>query len=82
MNAGGNTMITLFVPLIILLAVIAGIIAVIKICIDRSMRSPAEKEGMNQGLLVAFLTNSWLLGWLHTKKNTDYDYDERKLRKR
>ena len=65
---------------IILLAVIAGVILVIKICMDRSMRSPAEKEGMKQGLLVAFLTNSWLLGWLYTKRNSDYDYDKRKLR--
>ena len=73
-------MLTSFIPLIILLAVIAGVILVIKICMDRSMRSPSEKEGMKQGLLVAFLTNSWLLGWLYTKRNTDYDYDERKLR--
>ena len=73
-------MFTSFIPLIILLAVIAGIILVIKVCLDKSMRSPAEKEGMKKGLLVAFITNSWLLGWLYTKRNADYDYDERKLR--
>jgi len=73
-------MLTSFIPLIILLSVIAGIILVIKICINRSMRSPAEKEGMKQGMLVALLTNNWLLGWLHTKRRSDYDYDERKLR--
>ena len=73
-------MVTSIIPLMILLAVIAGIILVIKVCLDKSTRSPAEKEGIKQGLLVTFLTNSWLLGWLYTKRNTDYDYDERKLR--
>lgn len=73
-------MFTSIIQLMILLAVIAGIILVIKVCLDKSMRSPAEKEGMKKGVLVAFLTNSWLLGWLYTKQNTDYDYDERKLR--
>lgn len=73
-------MLTSFIPLIILLSVIAGIILVIKICINRSMRSPAEKEGMKQGMLVALLTNNWLLGWLYIKRRSDYDYDERKLR--
>ena len=73
-------MFTSIIPLMILLAVIAGIILVIKVCLDKSMRSPAEKEGMKKGVLVAFLTNSWLLGWLYTKRNTDYDYDERKIR--
>ena len=73
-------MFTSIIPLMILLAVIAGIILVIKVCLDKSMRAQHEKEGMKQGLLVTFLTNSWLLGWLYTKRNTDYDYDERKLR--
>ena len=73
-------MFTSIIPLMIILAVIAGIILVIKVCLDKSMRSQDEKEGMKQGLLLAFLTNSWLLGWLYTKRNTDYDYDERKLR--
>ncbi len=73
-------MFTSIIPLMILLAVIAGIILVIKVCLDKSMRAQDEKEGMKQGLLVTFLTNSWLLGWLYTKRNTDYDYDERKIR--
>lgn len=73
-------MLTSFIPLIILLAVIAGILIVIKVCINKSMRGPAEKEGMNKSVLVALITNSWLLGWLYTKRNADYDYDERKLR--
>jgi len=46
----------------------------------KSTRGPAEKEGMRKGLLVALLTDSWLLGWLYTKKNSDYDYDERRLK--
>ena len=73
-------MATSIIPLMILLAVIAGIILVIKVCLGKSMRSSAEKEGIKKGMLVALLTNSWLLGWLYAKRNTDYDYDERKLR--
>lgn len=46
----------------------------------KSLRGPAEKEGMQKGLLVALLTDSWLLGWLYAKKNSDYDYDERRLK--
>ena len=73
-------MFTSIMPLIILLAVIAGVVLVIKVYLDKSMRSPAEKEGIKKGVLLAFLTNSWLLGWLYTKRNADYDYDERKIR--
>ena len=73
-------MLTSFIPLIILLAIIAGILIVIKVYINKSMRGPAEKEGMKKGVLVALITNSWLLGWLYTKRNADYDYDERKIR--
>ena len=72
-------MFTSIIPLMILLAVIAGIILVIKVCLDKSTRSPAEKEGMKQGMLVALLTNNWLLGWLYIKRRSDYDYDERKV---
>ena len=59
-------MLTSFIPLIILLAIISGILIVIKVYINKSMRGPAEKEGMNKGVLVALITNSWLLGWFRS----------------
>ena len=68
------------IPLLILLAILAGIFLIIRYCFMKSTRGPSEKEGMQKGLLVALLTDSWLLGWLYAKKNSDYDYDERRLK--
>lgn len=68
------------IPLLILLAILAGIFLIIRCFMKKSLRGPAEKEGMQKGLLVALLTDSWLLGWLYAKKNSDYDYDERRLK--
>lgn len=67
-------------PLLLLLAILAGIFLVIKLCITRSQRGPVEKEGIQKGVLVALITNSWLFGWLYAKKKSDYDYDERRLK--
>ncbi len=68
------------IPLLVLLAIVAGIFLIIRYCFIKSTRGPAEKEGIQKGILVALLTDSWLLGWLYTKKNSDYDYDERRLK--
>ena len=68
------------IPLLVLLAILAGIFLIIRYFFIKSTRGPAEKEGMQKGLLVALLTDSWLLGWLYAKKNSDYDYDERRLK--
>ena len=73
-------MLASFWPLLLLLAILAGIFFVIRHCFVKSSRGPAEKEGIRKGVLVALLTDSWLLGWLYTKKNSDYDYDERRLK--
>ena len=67
-------------PLLLLLAILACIFSMIRYFFIKSTRGPAEKEGMQKGLLVALLTDSWLLGWLYTKKNSDYDYDNRSLK--
>lgn len=68
------------IPLLVLLAILAGIFLIIRYFFIKSTRGPAEKEGIQKGLLVALLTDSWLLGWLYAKKNSDYDYDERRLK--
>lgn len=68
------------IPLLVLLAILVGIFLIIRYFFIKSTRGPAEKEGMQKGLLVALLTDSWLLGWLYAKKNSDYDYDERRLK--
>lgn len=52
------------IPLLVLLAILAGIFFIIRYCFMKSTRGPSEKEGMQKGLLVALLTDSWLLGWL------------------
>lgn len=68
------------IPLLVLLAILAGIFLIIRYFFIKSTRGPAEKEGIQKGLLLALLTDSWLLGWLYAKKNSDYDYDERRLK--
>ncbi|MDD6190476.1 MAG: hypothetical protein PUB75_02670 [Firmicutes bacterium] len=68
------------IPLLVLLVILAGIFLIIRYFFIKSTRGPAEKEGIQKGLLVALLTDSWLLGWLYAKKNSDYDYDERRLK--
>lgn len=73
-------MLSSLIPLLVLLAILAGIFFIIRCCFIKSTRGSAEKEGTQKGLLVALLTDSWLLGWLYTKKNSDYDYDERRLK--
>lgn len=40
-------------PLLLLLAILAGIFFIIRYCFMKSTRGPAEKEGMRKGLLVA-----------------------------
>lgn len=75
-------MLVTFLPLLLLLVVILAVmIIVFKLCRGGSMRGPSEKEGMRKGLMVALLTDSWLLGWLYAKRNSDYDYDNRRLKK-
>lgn len=73
-------MLSSLLPLLLLLAILAGIFFIIRYCFIKSTRGTAEKEGIQKGLLVALLTDSWLLGWLYTKKKSDYDYDERRLK--
>ena len=73
-------MLNSLIPLLILLAIISCILLLIKWCVTKSMRGPSEKEGIQKGILVALLTDSWLLGWLYAKKKFDYDYDERRLK--
>lgn len=73
-------MLNSLIPLLILLAIIACILLLIKWCITKSTRGPSEKEGIQKGILVALLTDSWLLGWLYAKKKSNYDYDERRLK--
>lgn len=68
------------IPLLVLLAILAGMFLIIRYFFIKSTRVSAEKEGIQKGLLVALLTDSWLLGWLYAKKNSDYDYDERRLK--
>lgn len=68
------------IPLLVLLAILTGVFLIIRCCFTKSTRGPAEKEGIQKGLLVALLTDSWILGWLYAKKNSDYDYDERRLK--
>ena len=68
------------IPLLVLLAILAGIFLIIRYFFINSTRGPAEKEGIQKGLLLALLTDSWLLGWLYAKKNSDYDYDNRRLK--
>lgn len=67
-------------PLLLLMVILAGIFLIIRYFFIKSTRGPSEKEGIQKGLLVALLTDSWLLGWLYAKKNSDYDYDERRLK--
>ena len=74
-----KTLVTFF-PLLILLIILAGILLVIKLCKTKSMRGPAEKEGIHKGILAALITDSWLFGWLYAKKKSNYDYDERRLK--
>ena len=73
-------MLDYLIPLLLLLEILAFIFLVIRYFFIKSTRGPAEKEGIQKGLLVALLTDSWLLGWLYAKKNSDYDYDERRLK--
>ena len=73
-------MLSSYFPLLLLLAILACIFFIIRYCFIKSTRGPSEKEGMQKGLLVALLTDSWLLGWLYAKKNSDYDYDKRRLK--
>lgn len=73
-------MLSSLIPLLILLAIIAGILLFIKWCVTKSLQGPSEKEGIQKGILVALLTDSWLLGWLYAKKKSDYDYDEHRLK--
>lgn len=73
-------MLNSLIPLLLLLAILAGIFLIIRYCFIKSTRGPAEKEGVQKGLLVALLADSWILGWLYAKKNSDYDYDERRLK--
>ena len=68
------------IPLLVLLAMLVVVFLIIRYYFMKSTRGPAEKEGIQEGLLVALLTDSWFLGWLYAKKNSDYDYDERRLK--
>lgn len=49
-------------------------------CIKNGTGSPTAKDGMKNGMWVGLITNSWLLGLLYTKRKTDYDYDEYRLK--
>lgn len=73
-------MLNSLIPLLILLVILAAIFLVIKLANTKSMRGPAEKDGIKKGVLVALLTDSWLLGWLYARKNSDYDYDKNRLK--
>lgn len=44
-------------PLLLLLAILAGIFFVIRYCFMKSTRGPSEKEGMQKGLLGALHTD-------------------------
>lgn len=68
-------------PLLLLLAIITGILFAVKLCISKSLRGPAEKEGIQKGILATLLTDSWLFGWLYAKNKSDYDYDKCRLKR-
>ena len=73
-------MLKAWIPLILCFAIVVAVIIVLKNKSETSARGPAEKDGMKKCVLIAMLTDSWLLGWLYAKKNYDYDYDERRLK--
>ena len=69
-----------WIPLIICFAVVVAVIIITKSKSEKSTRGPAEKDGIRKGLLVAFLTDSWLFGWLYARNNSEYDYKDKKLK--
>lgn len=67
-----------FIPLIVLLAALVIGIILIKRCFK--YRSPAEKTAFRKGMIAAILTNDPLFGHFFAKKNSDYDFDEKRLK--